>query len=174
MNYLVLLGNSKAPKEIFTLPEAIEWFNIETISKSPAKFDITKLRFINREHLKLMDDKKLSTLFGFADSDIGKLAKLYLEEASTTKELQVKISNIFGDKDFNNEWGENMKIIQTIIKNAPYIEDFKEFKKYITKESGFKGKELFKPLRLILTNSGDGVELSALYPLIKSYILEVI
>ena len=92
LNYLLLLlGNSKAPKEIFTLPEAIEWFNIEDISKSASEFDIDKLRFINRKHLEMIDDKKLSTLFGFADADIGKLAKLYLEEASTIKELESKI-----------------------------------------------------------------------------------
>ncbi|MFY4861221.1 glutamate--tRNA ligase, partial [Aliarcobacter butzleri] len=44
-NYLVLMGN-KTPSEIFTLEEAIEWFKIENISKSSAKFDIDKLRFI--------------------------------------------------------------------------------------------------------------------------------
>ncbi|MCO4845914.1 MAG: glutamate--tRNA ligase, partial [Sulfurovum sp.] len=99
INYLLLLGNSKAPEEIFTLPEAIEWFNIENISKSAAIFDIDKLRFINRKHLERMDDRQLSTLFGFADADIGKLAKLYLEEASTIKELIAKIKPIFAAKD---------------------------------------------------------------------------
>ena len=173
INYLLLLGNSKAPKEIFTLPEAIEWFNIESISKSAAKFDIDKLRFINREHLKLMDDKQLSTLFGFADENIGKLAKLYLEEASTTKELEAKIKSIFAPKDFEGEWGAQMQSMEEIIQNAPMIDNFDEFKSHIMKESGFKGKNFFKPLRVLLTGAEHGPELSDIYPLIKPYLLEV-
>jgi len=173
INYLLLLGNSKAPKEIFTLPEAIEWFNIESISRSAAKFDIDKLRFINREHLKLMDDKQLSTLFGFADENIGKLAKLYLEEASTTKELEAKIKSIFAPKDFEGEWGAQMQSMEEIIQSAPMIDDFDEFKSLIMKESGFKGKNFFKPLRVLLTGAEHGPELSEIYPLIKAYLLEV-
>jgi len=173
INYLLLLGNSKAPKEIFTLPEAIEWFNIENISKSAVKFDIDKLRFINRKHLEMMDDKQLSTLFGFADADIGKLAKIYLEEVSTTKELEAKIKPIFSPKDFEGEWGEQMTIIAKLIADAPMIDTFDEFKSYIMKESGLKGKNFLKPLRLLLTGAEHGPELSDIYPLIKSYLLEV-
>lgn len=174
LNYLLLLGNSKvAPKEIFTLPEAIEWFDLTKISKSPAKFDIDKLRFINREHLKMMDDRQLSTLFGFADADIGKLAKLYLEEASTIKELETKILPIFKPKDFTGEWGEEMKVMADIIFNAPAFDEFDAFKTYVMKESGFEGKTFFKPLRYLLTGAESGPETSDIYPFIKSYILEV-
>ena len=49
INYLILLGNSKATEEIFTLPEAIEWFNIENISKSEVKFDIKGRFCINHK-----------------------------------------------------------------------------------------------------------------------------
>ena len=173
INYLLLLGNTETPKEIFTLPEAIEWFNIENISRSAAKLDIDKLRFINREHLKLIDDKQLSSLFGFADENIGKLAKLYLEEASTTKELEAKIKPIFAAKDFEGEWGDQMHTMEDIIQNAPMIDDFNEFKSYIMNISGLKGKNFFKPLRLILTGAEHGPELSEIYPLIKPYLLEV-
>jgi len=173
INYLLLLGNSKAPEEIFILPEAIEWFNIENISKSEAIFDIDKLRFINKEHLRRMDDRQLSTLFGFADADIGKLAKLYLEEASTIKELIAKIKPIFAAKDFEGVWGEQMRTMEVVIQNAPMIKDFDEFKSYIMKESGLKGENFFTPLRLVLTGAENGPELSEIYPLIKSYLLEV-
>ncbi len=173
LNYLLLLGNSSAPKEIFTLPEAIAWFNIENISKSAVKFDIDKLRYINREHLKMMDDKKLSTLFGFADTDIGKLAKLYLEEASTIKELESKIKPIFSPKDFDGEWGEEMRIMEKLIWELPMINTFDEFKSTIMKESGLKGEHFFKPLHVLLTGAEHGPELSDVYPLIKPYLLEV-
>ncbi|MCO4845327.1 MAG: glutamate--tRNA ligase, partial [Sulfurovum sp.] len=173
INYMLLLGNSKVPKEIFTLPEAIEWFDIKNISKSEVIFDIDKLRFINREHLKLMDDRQLSTLFGFADADIGKLAKIYLEEASTIKELIAKIKPIFSAKDFEGEWGEQMRTMEVIVQNAPMINDFDVFKSYMMKESGLKGENFLKPFRLLLTGAQHGPELSDIYPLIKPYLLEV-
>ncbi|MDQ7085382.1 MAG: glutamate--tRNA ligase [Sulfurovum sp.] len=173
INYLLLLGNSKVPKEIFTLPESLAWFNLQSISKSSAQFDIKKLRFINREHLKMMDDKALSTLFGFADVHIGKLAKLYLEEASTTKELSDKIQAIFTPKDFEGEWGVQMRILETLIQEAPMFADFKDFTSYLTEGSKLQEKQLFKPLRVLLTGADHGPEISEIYPLMKAYLLEV-
>lgn len=173
LNYLLLLGNPKAPKEVFTLPEVIEWFDIEKISTSATTFDISKLRFINKEHLKIMDNKQLSTLFGFADADIGKLAKVYLEECHTINELKSKILPIFRAKNFEGEWGEQMRLIEEIIMKAPAFETFDAFTNHLTAQSGLKDEKLFKPLRYLLTATGDGPELSEIYPFIKSYILEV-
>jgi len=172
INYMLLLGN-KTPGEIFTLPDALEWFKLENISKSPARFDINKLRFINREHLKRMDDKKLSTLFEFADADIGKVAKIYLEEASTINELEIKLKSIFAPKNFDGEWGEQMRSLEKIIIDSPMIKSFEDFKNHLMKESGLKGKNFFKPLRILLTGTDHGPELSDLYPHIKSYLLEI-
>ncbi|GIT97963.1 glutamate--tRNA ligase [Sulfurovum sp. TSL1] len=171
-NYLILLGN-QTPSEIFTMPEALKWFDLSTLSRSSVKFDIDTLRFINREHLKRMDDKRLSTLFGFADADIGKLAKLYLEEVSTINELESKIKPIFAPKDFEGKWGAQMQTMEEIIQNAPMINDFNDFKAHILKESGLQGEDFFTPLRLILTGAEHGPELSRIYPLIKPYLLEV-
>ena len=173
INYLLLLGNAKVPKEIFTLPEAIEWFNIENISSSTVKFDIDKLRYINSKHLEMMDDKQLSTLFDFADADIGKLAKVYLKEVSTTKELESKIRPIFSPKDFSGEWGEQMTIMAKLIYDAPMINKFDEFKTYLMEKSGLQEENFSKPLRYLLTGVEDTTELSEVYPLIKSYLLEV-
>jgi glutamyl-tRNA synthetase len=175
INYLILLGNNtQAPTEIFTLPEALKWFKLENISKQDVKFDINKLRFINREHIKLMDDKKLSTLFGWSENNIGKLAKIYLKEVSTTNEIGAKIKLIFSKKELNGEWAEEMKIIQDVIFDSPMIEEFNDFKKYITNKSGLNGAKLFKPLSLLMTGKEQGVELDEIYPLIKSYITEVV
>jgi glutamyl-tRNA synthetase len=173
INYLTLLGNSEVPKEVFTLPQAIEWFKLENISNLPVEFDIDKLRFINKEHLKLMADKQLSTLFGFADADIGKLAKLYLEEVSTITELESKIKPIFTAKNFECEWSNEMKIMEKIIQDAPMIKSYNDFKSYVEKESGLKDENFSKPLRLLLTGAETGPKLSDIYPLIKSYLLEV-
>jgi glutamyl-tRNA synthetase len=172
INYLILLGN-KTPVEVFTLPEAIEWFDLKNISKSPAKFDIDKLRFLNREHIQKMDSKELSKIFGFADSNIGNLAKVYLEESSTIFEIEEKIKKALSPKDCKGEWQDEMKILSQIILKAPMIEEFDEFKKYLIKQSGLKGKRLFKPLRILLTAQESGPELSLIYKYLKSYILEV-
>ena len=172
INYLLLLGN-KTPEEIFTLPEALEWFRLESISGIPARFDIDELRRINREHLKRMDDKALSTLFGFADANIGKLAKVYLGEASTLNELEGKIRAIFTPKDFAGVWGEEMRILEKIIAESKPIERYDVFSKHLMDQSGLKGENYFKPLRILLTGAEQGPELSDIYPFIKSYLLEV-
>jgi glutamyl-tRNA synthetase len=172
INYLLLAGNTNPPKQIFTLPEAIEWFRLETIEKQT--FDLKQLRAINREHLKRIDDKTLSSLFGFADGDIGKLAKLYLEShASTVKELESKIKAIFSPKNFENEWKEKMRMLEEIILSAPMIDQFDAFQTYLEEKSGFTKEELSKPLRLLLTGTQDGPDLSSIYPLIKPYLLEI-
>lgn len=172
-NYLVLLGN-KTPSEIFTLEEAIEWFEISNISTSSAKFDIDKLRFINRKHLSMLDDLRLSKLLGFADEQIGKLGKLFLEEASTLKEIKEKLDLIFTKKQSCEGFEEETNKIMECLKNASFIEDFEELKKYITEQTSLKGKNLFKPLRYVLTGRENGPNLSDIYPFIKNYLGEIV
>ena len=56
VNYIALLGWSPEDnREIFSLQELIEQFDYRRISKSPAVFDIVKLRWMNGEYLKAMD-----------------------------------------------------------------------------------------------------------------------
>ena len=173
LNYLILTLNPKAPKEIFTLPQAIKWFELERCPTTLTYFDMEKLRYINGEHLKLIDDKLLSTLFGFADANIGKLAKVYLKECSTINELEEKIRPIFKPKEFSGEFAEQMKMLSDLIFEAPILESFEEFESYLIAQSGLRGDELSKPLQKLLTGTAHGAPLSEIYPYIKSYILEV-
>ena len=172
-NYLILLGN-KTPCEVFCLQEAIEWFDLSKLSKAAAKFDIDKLRFLNREHMKQMDSKELSRAFGFADDSIGELVKCYLEEGSTIKEIKPKIEAIFATKPNANEWKEQMKKLRDALDKDSQFETFEELKSYLMKETGLRGKNFFKPLRVLLTGTEHGPELSNLYPHLKSYIMEII
>ncbi|MCI8894753.1 MAG: glutamate--tRNA ligase [Lachnospiraceae bacterium] len=56
VNYIALLGWSPEDnREIFSLKELIENFDYRRISKSPAVFDIVKLRWMNGEYLKAME-----------------------------------------------------------------------------------------------------------------------
>lgn len=172
-NYLILIGN-KTPKEIFTIQEAMEWFSLENISKSPECFDINMLKHINREHLKMLDAKELSRYVGFADEEIGEVAKIYLEESSTTKELKAKIASIFAKKDIPDEFKEYADTIVKIVKDAPYFEKYEDFKNYIMKESGLKGKNLFEPLHILLTGAEHGPDIALVYKYIKNYIGEIV
>lgn len=172
-NYLVLLGN-KTPSEIFTLEEALEWFDIKNISKDPVKFDLEKLRFINRKHLKSMDEMRLSKILGFADTDIGKLAKLYLQEASTIKELKSKITPFFEAKTSCKGFNDELKTLIECLKQAPYHDNFSELIKYITNNTKLKDENLSKPLTYILTGALNGPSISEIYPLIKNYLGEIV
>ena len=56
VNYVALLGWSpEGNEEIFTLKQLIEAFDYKRINKSPAVFDMTKLKWMNSEYIKAMD-----------------------------------------------------------------------------------------------------------------------
>ena len=58
VNYVALLGWSPTDnREIFSLEELVENFDYHHISKSPAVFDIVKLKWMNGEYIKAMDDE---------------------------------------------------------------------------------------------------------------------
>lgn len=172
-NYLVLLGN-ETPTEIFTLEEAIEWFDIKNLSKDDVKFDINKLRLINKEHLSTMDEMRLSKILGFADIDIGKLAKVFLEEASTIKEIKSKIDLIFTSKSTCKGFEEEFVELKLCIQDAPFFDDLNELEKYLSEKTGLKGENLFNPLKYILTGRDIGPKISNIYPLLKNYLGEIV
>lgn len=59
VNYIALLGWSPEDnREIFSLEELIKEFDYRRISKSPAVFDIVKLKWMNGEYFKAMDADK--------------------------------------------------------------------------------------------------------------------
>lgn len=59
VNFVALLGWSpEGNREIYSLEELVKIFDYHHISKSPAVFDMTKLRWMNGEYMKAMDDEK--------------------------------------------------------------------------------------------------------------------
>jgi len=172
-NYLLLLGN-KVPQEIFSTKDAIEWFNLENISKDPVDFSMEMLKQINQEHLKALDSKELSRYVGFADEEIGELARIYLEEVGTTKELKAKIAPIFEPRVVPESYIKQIELIAKTIKNAPFFEEYDDFKNHITKETGLKGESYIKPLSILLTNAVDAPDVAKIYKYIKNYLGEII
>ncbi len=77
LNYVALLGWSPGgEQEKFSLSELVDAFEIKNLSKSPAVFDMAKLRWLNGEYLKQMDPESFFTL-----------AEPWLEKALTKPEI---------------------------------------------------------------------------------------
>jgi len=61
-NYLLRLGWSHGDDEVISTEQAIEWFNLENIGKSAARFDFDKLENLNGIYIRDADDKYLTDL----------------------------------------------------------------------------------------------------------------
>ena len=62
VNYLARLGWSHGDDEIFSRVQFLDWFNLDHLGRSAAQFDEAKLRWVNAQHLKAMDDEALARL----------------------------------------------------------------------------------------------------------------
>ncbi len=58
-NYLARLGWSHGDDEFFTDAQAIEWFGLEAVGRSPARFDFVKLENLNGQHIRATADDEL-------------------------------------------------------------------------------------------------------------------
>lgn len=63
-NYLLRLGWSHGNDEIISDEQAAEWFNLEGVGKSPARFDFEKLGNLNHHYIREADDNRLAELLG--------------------------------------------------------------------------------------------------------------
>lgn len=62
-NYLLRLGWSHGDDEIISTEQAISWFNLEHIGRSPARLDFDKLGSVNAHYLKQADDDRLMAIW---------------------------------------------------------------------------------------------------------------
>ena len=60
VNYLARLGWSHGDEEIFSREQLVEWFDLEHVSKSPARWDPEKLKWMNGEYLRRIADAELA------------------------------------------------------------------------------------------------------------------
>ncbi len=64
INFLALLGwNPGNDREIFSMDELIEWFDLAHCSKSGARFDYEKAKWFNHEHILRKDDEEIADMF---------------------------------------------------------------------------------------------------------------
>ena len=127
-NYLLRLGWSYKDKEIFTLNESIECFNLKGIGKSPSKLDISRILSMNEHYIKNIDENEL---FKY----LKEYCSLYKEKINTLKEEKVKKSLTF----IKNK----AKTLEDIYNNAKYIiEDQVNFNNDDLKLIDDKGKKI--------------------------------
>ena len=105
-NYLLRLGWSFEDKEIFTLDESIQHFNLEGIGKSPSKLDMSRILSMNEYYIKNMDEKDLF-------DQLMEYCKLFKSEIKSDKINKIKKSLIF----LKNK----AKTLEDIFNNGQYI-----------------------------------------------------
>ena len=105
-NYLLRLGWSYKDKEIFTLNESIECFNLKGIGKSPSKLDISRILSMNEHYIKNIDENELF-------KHLKEYCSLYKKKINHPKEEKVKKSLTF----IKNK----AKTLEDIYNNAKYI-----------------------------------------------------
>lgn len=94
VNYVALLGWSPSEdREIYSLPELVEVFDYKRVNKSPAVFDVTKLRWMNGEYIKAMDD---DTYYSYALPEVKKVIKRELDYKKIADLVKTRIE-VFPD-----------------------------------------------------------------------------
>ena len=155
VNYIALLGWSPEDnQEIFSLDELIKNFDYHKVNKSPSVFDITKLKWMNGEYIKAMDNEKFY-----------EMARPYVKEV-------IK-------KDLNLE--TIMDMVKTRIETFPEIGDlidfFQELPEYSTemythkkmKTNSENSLEVLQELLPILEETDD-YSVQGLHDLVFDYI----
>ena len=89
-NYLARLGWSHGDDEIFSTDQMVEWFNLEQVGKSAARFDFAKLENLNGHYIRHTPDARL--LAQFVDflphAEGGKAMLAQIDEAMNSKLLR--------------------------------------------------------------------------------------
>lgn len=107
VNYVALLGWSpEENREIYSLEELVQVFDYHHLSKSPAVFDVTKLKWMNGEYLKTMD---FDRFYGMAEPYIREVIKKGLDLKKIAAMVKTRIEvfpDIAGHIDFFEEMPE--------------------------------------------------------------------
>jgi len=170
LNYFLFIGSSSNIDPIKDLNEIVKKFDIQSLSRSSAKFSIESLRNLNENTIKLFSyneiNHKLKNIkSNFQKESFWRFIKNNISFIKQAKEWEEVITKINNAKDLNID--DNF--INTAVDELPE-DPFDEttwdhWTSKINKKTGLKGKDLFMPLRLILTGKSHGPELKYLLPL---------
>ena len=180
LNTLARLGWSKGDKEIFYLEDLIRDFEITEIQKAGAIFDVTKLDYLNIQHMaNLSHDNFIKELKPFIaeieiDLDTHKKPKELIESLrSSASSLKGVASNIacyfneineYDSKAINKFIGNSTEILQDIKENLSSLLDWNEESLDLVLNEYRQIKELSvpkinQPIRIALTGSTNSPSL---------------
>jgi len=195
VNFLALLGWApEGEEEVLSLPELIAGFSLDRVSKSPAVFDLEKLKWLNGLYIRSSDIDRITRLAlpfyqraGYAspEPDDGEYARLKAITAAITKYLDClceisQYAEVFFKKEITFEsdeardmlMGEQVPLVMETLKQkisaaGPLTpETAKKLLKEITKELKLGGKQVYMPIRIALTGAMHGPELHDLIPVL--------
>jgi nondiscriminating glutamyl-tRNA synthetase len=187
LNFIALLGWSpKEEEEIFTKEQFIEGFDADRLSKSPAFFDKPKLLWMNNQYMKEQPVERVveiarphlvkeglieETLSSEQEEWVTSLIALYQEKMSFGKEI-IELSDLFFKENVSYEdeakevlaEEEVPEVLRAFAEKASALEPFevdgvKKAMKDVQKETGYKGKKLFMPIRAAVTGQTHGPDL---------------
>ena len=167
VNFIALLGFNFG-KDVLTMDEMIENFDLSKVIKSPSIFDVNKLNHINREHLLKISNIELWNRFNldysiYDDEKKDMIMELSKERAIISDDLKITLDIFFEHiktKDVSDDTkvklGEFLSLLgYTIEINSQYRIDCKSPKEWIS-ESYINKKEL----REVLCGGKSGPDLA--------------
>lgn len=91
-NYLLRLGWGHGDDEIISREQAVKWFDLDHVGKSPSRFDLKKLENLNGHYIRLADDARLAALVadkrgGMSEMDLVLLQRAMPELKARAKDL---------------------------------------------------------------------------------------
>ena len=190
-NTLTRLGWSKGDKEIFTISEIINTFDIKDVSRSGAVFDIGKMNFVNQHHLSSLTDEELITIikpfnemnnFDLSNHhDPKKLIRLCVTSGNNLSEISKFIQPFVNDfenyneDDLNKHLLESGDVIDFFLSELVGIDDWSEesFESVINKaleELKLPMPKIGLPIRVALLGRKNSPHLSSTIYLIAKEI----
>jgi glutamyl-tRNA synthetase len=104
-NYLLRLGWGHGDDEIIARGQAIEWFDLDHVGKSPSRFDFKKLENLNGHYIREADDDRLASMvvrrLGLSDEQMPLLVKAMPElkpRANTLLQLADGAAFLFAER----------------------------------------------------------------------------
>lgn len=134
INYLATLGwNDGTEKEIYTVQELIDAFDINRITKSSAMFDGDKLRYINGQHLRALPAEELEKLV-IAE---WQRAGVFSEKLQLSSELGgAAVALVRGNLELVNDANEEMRKVLSYPLEATLMSE--EAQELMGEEGGFE------------------------------------
>ncbi|MDP4612462.1 MAG: glutamate--tRNA ligase [Limnohabitans sp.] len=183
VNYLARLGWSHGDDEIFSRAQFLEWFNLDHLGRSAAQFDEAKLKWVNAQHLKAMDDGSLAQqvqpflakLGVVADERLSSICGLFKDRCDTLVVLAQWISAFYLDVVPNAE--EKAQHVTEVVKPALAVladklavcawdkASIAAAIKETLSEAGFKMPQIAMPVRVLVMGTAQTPSLDAVLAL---------